>query len=102
VGVASFVIGLIVVVLDLLLVAFALIAGGASRRAREPVAQMAFFFNCFGLLAAFIGLGLGVGGLFKEDRRRTLAVAGAVINGLVILLVTGALLVAVAVWGSPF
>ncbi len=104
VGVASFLIGLIVAVIDLLLFLFLFLVGGSgtSLQGRETVRQMGFLFNCIGLLAAFIGLGLGAAGLFQEHRRRTLAVVGVVLNGLVILVVTGALLVVVAIWRFPF
>jgi hypothetical protein len=104
VGVASFLIGLIVAVVDVLLLLFTFLVagGGSSPQGREAAGQLAFLFNCIGLVAAFIGLGLGAAGLFQEYRRRTLAVVGVVLNGLVILLVTGALLLVVAIRRAPF
>ncbi|MCI0458538.1 MAG: Zn-ribbon domain-containing protein [Gemmataceae bacterium] len=104
VGVASFLIGLIVAVIDVLLFLFLFLVGGSGSnlQGRDTVRQLAFLFNCIGLMAAFIGLGLGAAGLFQEYRRRTLAVVGVILNGLVILLVTGALLAVVAIWRAPF
>ncbi len=86
-GIASFIIGLVVVVLCLLVVilAAALSASRPSHETADAMALMAGVAICGGLAASLVGLGLGVGGVFQEDRNRTLAVVGLALNGLVLL-----------------
>ncbi len=103
-GVASSVIGLIVIVLDILILILVLVlaSGRAGRREMQTIGAVAGVFNCLGVVACLIGLALGVGGLFQEYRNRTFAVVGAVLNGAVILLITGVLLWALAASWGPF
>ncbi|CAA9460432.1 MAG: hypothetical protein AVDCRST_MAG25-773 [uncultured Rubrobacteraceae bacterium] len=53
-----------------------------------------------GVLLSFVGFGLGVAGLIQRRRKRLFAIVGAVLNGLVILGVAVLILLAVAV-GAP-
>ena len=53
-----------------------------------------------GVLLSFVGFGLGVAGLIQRRRKRLFAIVGAVLNGLVILGVVVLILLAVAV-GVP-
>ncbi len=101
VGIASFLIGLIVIVIDLLLVLLLVVlaTGGAGYREGRTVGTLAGVFNCIGVLACLAGLGLGVAGLFQEDRNRTFAVLGVILNGLVILIVAGLFIVGMAMGG---
>ena len=52
-----------------------------------------------GVLLSFVGFGLGVAGLIQRRRKRPFAIVGAVLNGLVILGVVVLILLAVAVGG---
>lgn len=52
-----------------------------------------------GVLLSFVGLGLGVAGLIQRRRKKIFAVIGAVLNGLVVLGVVSLILLAVAMGG---
>jgi hypothetical protein len=87
-GIASFTIGLIVVVIDLLLfLAVGLMASGPGRPLRRPdelVVVIGLSF-CAGAVAALVGLCLGFAALFQEHRNKVLAIIGVVLNLLVLL-----------------
>src|SRR5262249_44724139 len=92
-GLTSFVIGLLVIVLDLLLVLVLVIVANSSQprmgfrtHPMDTWGPIALLFNCVVLLACFTGGGLGVAALFQEDRNRTFAVIGVILNGVVILI----------------
>jgi hypothetical protein len=98
-GVASFIIGLVVIILTLLVIILAVVTAASSRPHRgdaaEAMGAVVGIVICGGLVASLVGLGLGVGGLFQEDRNRTFAVIGVVLNGLI--LVAGAVVVLLGV-----
>jgi hypothetical protein len=77
----------VVIVLCLLVIVLAVVMskGRGSRDAAEAMTVMAGLVICGGAVASLVGLGLGVGGLFQEDRNRTLAVVGLILNGLVLI-----------------
>lgn len=52
-----------------------------------------------GVLLSFVGFGLGVAGLIQRRRKRLFAIVGAVLNGLVILGVVVLILLAIIVGG---
>jgi hypothetical protein len=99
-GVASFLIGALVIVIDLLFVVLALVAGQSD--SAVVFGRLAVIFNCLGAVTALVGLGLGVPALFQEERNRTFAVLGVGANGLVLLAVTGLFLWLNAVGKGPF
>jgi hypothetical protein len=86
-GIASFVIGLVVVVIVLLMVLLigVLAANRANRNTADTMAAMTGLSICGGALASLVGLGLGMAGVIQEDRNRTFAVIGLILNGLIIL-----------------
>ena len=86
-GIASFIIGLVVVVIILLMVLLigVLASNRANRNTAETMGVMTGLFVCGGALASLVGLGLGMAGVFQEDRNRTFAVIGLILNGLIIL-----------------
>jgi len=86
-GIASFIIGLVVVVIVLLMILLiaVLASNRANRNTAETMGVMTGIFVCVGALASLVGLGLGMGGVFQEDRNRTFAVIGLILNGLIIL-----------------
>src|SRR5207237_120752 len=57
----------------------------ANRNTAETMGVMTGLFVCGGALASLVGLGLGMAGVFQEDRNRTFAVIGLILNGLIIL-----------------
>jgi hypothetical protein len=101
-GIASFIIGLVVVVIVLLM--FLLIGVLASSRANRNTAEtmgvMTGLFVCGGALASLVGLGLGLAGVFQEDRNRTFAVIGLILNGLIILGTAALFVIGMAVGGG--
>ena len=94
-GIASFIIGAIAVVLILLmiLVAAAMAGKRPSRNAEETMEFMAGLFVCTGLVASLVGLGLGLAGVLQADRNRVFAVIGLVLNGLLLLGAAGLILI---------
>jgi hypothetical protein len=101
-GIASFLIGLVVVLLNVLLVLIAVLMGRGRRtpEAVESVGLLLGVFFCTGVVGALVGLGLGVGGLFREDRNRTFAVVGVVLNLLVVLVATALFLIYLVLSGA--
>jgi hypothetical protein len=97
-GIASFIIGLIVIVLTLLVVLLSVVvqANRAHRSTADAMLGISLLFGCVGLLASVVGLGLGVAGVFQEDRNRTFAVVGIILNGLVILGTVALILIGMA------
>jgi hypothetical protein len=100
-GVASFLIGVIVLVIDLVLLVLLVVVASGPRGLRSDAASTVGgvfgIFNCVGVLAALGGLGVGVGGIFQENRNRTFAVIGVVLNGLIVVAVTLLFLIGMAV-----
>jgi len=101
-GIASFLIGLVVVLLNVLVVLIAVLMGRGGRTpdAVGSVGMLLGFFFGTGVVGALVGLGLGVGGLFREDRNRTFAVVGLVLNLLVVLAATALFLVYLVLSGA--
>jgi hypothetical protein len=54
---------------------------------------LVFLLSVFG---SFVGLGLGIGGLFQSDRKRLFAILGTGLNGLVLLGVATLLVLGIA------
>ena len=53
-----------------------------------------------GVLLSFVGLGLGVAGMVQRRRKRLFAVIGAVLNGLVVLGVIALVVLSIALAGA--
>lgn len=92
-GIASFIIGLGVVLIDVLMFAVIVImaATNPARFARPgdagDLAIVIGLVFCGGWVVSLAGLGLGIGGLCQTDRSRGLAIAGVILNSLVIVVV---------------
>lgn len=88
-GVASFIIAMIVVVLSILAVVLIVMALGQaySRSGGRSLATAGGLIICGGAVAALVGVGLGIGACFQENRNRTFAIVGLILNGLIILAV---------------
>jgi hypothetical protein len=101
-GIASFVIGLVVVVIILLMILLigVLVSNRANRNTADTMAAMTGLFICGGALASLVGLGLGMAGVFQEDRNRTFAVIGLILNGLIILGTAVLFLIGMAMGGA--
>jgi hypothetical protein len=86
-GIASFITGAAVILMTVLVIILAVAVRGnrGNRETAEMVWVMLGLIVCGGLVASLVGLGLGVGGLFQEDRNRTMAVIGVVLNGLMLI-----------------
>jgi hypothetical protein len=97
-GVASFIISLIVIVLTVLVVLLSVVARAnrAHHSTADAMLGITLLFGCTGLLACVVGLSLGVAGVFQEDRNRTFAVVGIILNGLVILGTVALILIGMA------
>lgn len=98
-GIASFVIGLIAVVLDFILIAAAVISARArpiGRREEESLAVLLGLMACGGVVAGIVGFCLGIAGLCQADRRKVFAILGVVFNGLVVLAVAFLLVLGMA------
>jgi hypothetical protein len=110
-GVASFIIGLVVILLDVLAIFLVIIvaAGEASRPwspgrrdAAEAMAVLTGIIFCGGAVAALVGLGLGFGSLFQEDRKKGLGIAGVILNSLVLLALLTLVMIGLLASGRPF
>lgn len=87
-GIASFVIALGVVLLELVMV----ISAGVLQASRpggvdenSPEAALIGLSICFGLMLDMVGIGLGIGGLLQPKRNKLFAVLGITLGGLVFL-----------------
>jgi hypothetical protein len=97
-GIASFIIAMVVVVVGLVAVLLIVLASGRPyRRDAEPLIAMLVGLICLGFVAALVGIGLGIGGCVQEDRNRTFAVTGLIINGIIVLGVAMLFLIGLAV-----
>jgi hypothetical protein len=85
-GVASFIIGLVVIALTLLIIVLAVIVsvGSPPGDTAYRMGMMVGTVVCGELVVCLVGVGLGIGGLFQGNRSRTLAVIGVILNGLVL------------------
>jgi hypothetical protein len=117
-GIASFVISILVVVVILALVVGAplLISSseGFDPQTFDPADPQSIDLSnptiialqviglgfIVGVLLSFVGLGLGIAGVIQRRRKRLFAVIGAVLNGLVVLGVVFLILLTVAVGGA--
>jgi hypothetical protein len=82
-GVASFIIGLVVLALTLLIILlFGIGAGSPHWDTAHSIFSLAAAIFYVGMLVCLVGVVLGVGGLFQWNRNRTLAVIGLILNGL--------------------
>jgi hypothetical protein len=86
-GIASFIIGLVVVVIVLLMILLVgvLSTSRTNRNTAETMGMMTGLLVCGGAVASLVGLGLGLGGVFQENRNRVFAIIGLILNGLIIL-----------------
>jgi hypothetical protein len=85
-GIASFILGVILAVLDLFLLMIAAIAESRTPGGLDENSPQAVLIG-LGLLgsmaAQLVGLTLGIVGLFMSSRLKAFAIAGTVVNGLV-------------------
>lgn len=97
-GIASFCIGLVSVLL--VLSAFAMIIlmviqGGGQVDPRSPKAMSMGLGICSGGFIALIGLAFGIAGFFARDRKRAFTIAGLVINGGLLLGVVALMIIGI-------
>lgn len=88
-GIASFIIGLIVLILDLILIAMAIVIGATARpigrRGEESLIVVVGVMACGGGVAAIVGFCLGIAGVCQTNRSKVFAILGLVFNGLIVL-----------------
>lgn len=117
-GIASFVISILVVVAILALVVGAPLVlsstGALDAQSFDPAdpqsidlpnetliaLQVIGFGFLGGVLLSFVGLGLGIAGMVQRRRRRLFAIIGTVLNGLVVLGVLALILLVVVAGAS--
>ena len=117
-GIASFVISILVVVAILALIVGAPLVlsstGALDPQSFDPAdpqsvdlpnrtliaLQVIGFGFIGGVLLSFVGLGLGIAGIIQRHRRKLFAIIGTVLNGLVVLGVLLLIVLAVAVGGT--
>ncbi len=90
IGIASFVMGLIDLVLFFVMVLMAVgVAASAGGQVDEhaPATIMLGLFVIFIGLVCLIGTGLGVGSVLQKQRRRVFGIIGLCLNGGVLLLI---------------
>ena len=90
VGIASFVMGLVNVVLFLGMMVFAIALGASSGGHVDEHAASTIMLGLFAILIALIcliGTGLGIAGVVQKIRRRVFGVIGLCLNGGVLLLI---------------
>lgn len=88
VGIASFVMGLIAGVTDLVLVVVAAVLGAIAPPdvdAHPPESDLLAAGLVCACLLNFIGLVLGIAALFQKDRKREFAILGLCVNSLIVL-----------------
>ncbi|MDR3637025.1 MAG: hypothetical protein P4L84_24690 [Isosphaeraceae bacterium] len=82
-GIASFLIGLFVGIGEMAVVGWAGYIAVTKPNTMTPESPMAVILGLImlgGMAVAFLGAGLGIGGLFQKDRKRVFAVLGLIIN----------------------
>lgn len=99
-GIASFIIGLFVGIGEMVVVGWTGYLATSKPGTITPEAPIAIILGLVmlaGLAAAFLGAGLGVGGLFHKNRRRIFAVLGLVFNVMILAAFMGLMAIGLAV-----
>jgi len=97
IGIASFIISLVIFVFFILLFAgagFIGVAASGQISETSPVIMMIGLLAIIGLVVCLIGIGLGIGGFFQKNRKRIFSILGLSFNalvffGVVILIIIG-------------
>jgi hypothetical protein len=87
-GVASFVISLVVGGLDLLLLVLAFVLGAIAPELMEMgsvIMHIIISAALLGLVANVAGLGLGIAGLLARNRKKTFSVLGLILNAVILI-----------------
>ena len=96
VGIASFILGISMVVLELALIVLAAVLVQQHQPSSSPSMEIAGCTMILGLLACVVGVVLGIVGALQRDRRKLFAILGLCVNGLILLGVVGLFLIGVA------
>lgn len=94
-GISSFVISLVSVVIMFVLFVFSALmyaeSGGAMDETAPQVVMLGLFI-IITLLLSVVGLGLGIGGLFQKERRKLFAILGSCFSGSLIVITIGVMI----------
>ncbi len=95
VGIAAFVISIVVGVLEFFLTLLAgymemSTPGGISET--DPMAAVLGLLLLGGLLLAFVGVGLGIGTLFQKDKKKIFGILGLIFSSVILLGMGGLML----------
>ncbi len=99
VGIASFVTGIIALLLFIGAIGVVLVAVVSTRHARQPPQALLVPVGLMVIgsgLMALVGTGLGIGGCCQRERKKVFAILGLVINGFLLLAGIGLMLVGLA------
>ncbi|MBN1552965.1 hypothetical protein JW979_15935 [bacterium] len=89
-GIASFIISissLIFIIFVFVLAGMIAMSNPSGIPDDSPILMLIGFLVIIGLMAAMIGIGLGIGGICTKTRKRLFAILGTVINGVIFLTV---------------
>jgi len=99
-GVASFIIGLGIGLLELAMVIAAAVmesqAGPSGLDEKSPAAIILGLVLLTGLLVALLGAGLGAAACLQANRKKIFGILGILINGMILLVVVGLMVVGLA------
>jgi hypothetical protein len=91
-GLASFALALTIGVYDILLIVFASIVETGTPGAMDEDSVIAIVVGLLilaGLASNMLGIALGIGGLFQNDRKKVFSVLGTTFNSAIILGIIG-------------
>jgi hypothetical protein len=92
-GTASFIVGLAVTLGDLALIVAAAVLDQQKQSQRSPAMIITGLLLIAGMAAAGIGIGLGVFGLLRPDRKKLFAILGLCLNGVILLTVESLMMI---------
>ena len=104
IGIASFIAGIVALLMTFGAIALMVVAVAGARHAPEPPQKVVVLTGLIILgagLIALIGVGLGIGGCCQTDRKKVFAIVGLVINALLLLGIIGLMLVGLASRQTP-
>jgi hypothetical protein len=95
-GTASFIVGTVVVLGDLALIVLAAVLARQKHSQQSPAMVVTGLLLIAGMAAAVVGIGLGVFGLLRPDRKKLFAILGLCLNGLILLTVESLMMIGFA------
>jgi cytochrome c biogenesis protein CcdA len=95
-GIASFLIGLVIGLGNLSLIAAAAVMGQHRQAKNSPALIALGLLFVAGMGLSLVGIGLGVAGVIQRDRRKVLAVVGLCFNGAALLAVEALMFIGLA------